>query len=142
MDLIVDTSAIVGELLRARGRALLTHPDLTWFATEEIASEVRHEVRRRTVALTARQGLAPDAAAELGAATLRLFDAAVRIVPRAAYLPLFASARARIADPHDWSAVALALATGAGIWTLDRDFFGVGLPIWSTAVLIRYLATA
>ncbi len=69
-----------------------------------------------------------------------LFDTTVRIIPRATYMPLLASAEARIGDPDDRATVALALATGAGIWTLDRDFFGIGLPVWNTDVLIRHVA--
>jgi len=32
----------------------------------------------------------------------------------------------------DWPLVAAAMAFGAGIWSTDRDLFGVGLPVWST----------
>lgn len=141
MDLIADTSAIVSELLRARGQALLRHPMLTWFATEEIASEVHHEVPRRVSALGARRGLAHATAAALGANTLHLFDTTIRIIPRTTYTPLLASAATRIGDPDDRATVALALAMGAGIWTLDHDFFGIGLPVWSTDVLLRHIAT-
>lgn len=141
MDLIADTNAIVGELLRARGRALLAHPELAWFTTEEIASAVHHEVCRRVGVLTEEQGIAPGTAATIGAETVRLFDTAVRIVPRATYTPLLTIAATRIVDPDDRATVALALAMGAGIWTLDRDFFGIGPPVWSTDVQIRHLVT-
>jgi predicted nucleic acid-binding protein len=33
----------------------------------------------------------------------------------------------------DWPALAAALALDSGIWSDDRDFFGVGVPVWSTA---------
>jgi hypothetical protein len=26
-----------------------------------------------------------------------------------------------------------------GIWTADRDFFGCGLPVWTTESLLRYV---
>jgi predicted nucleic acid-binding protein len=32
----------------------------------------------------------------------------------------------------DWPLLAAALAFEASIWSDDRDFFGVGVPIWST----------
>jgi predicted nucleic acid-binding protein len=32
----------------------------------------------------------------------------------------------------DWPVLAAALALEAGIWSNDRDFFGVGVPVWST----------
>jgi predicted nucleic acid-binding protein len=35
-------------------------------------------------------------------------------------------------DPADWPVVATALLLHAPIWTEDRDFFGIGIPTWST----------
>ena len=32
----------------------------------------------------------------------------------------------------DWPVLAAALAYEGGIWSHDRDFFGVGVPVWST----------
>ncbi|NOT40474.1 MAG: hypothetical protein HOP13_08280, partial [Alphaproteobacteria bacterium] len=32
----------------------------------------------------------------------------------------------------DWPVLAAALAAGGGIWSHDRDFFGVGVPVWSS----------
>lgn len=32
----------------------------------------------------------------------------------------------------DWPVLAAALVLEANIWTRDRDFFGVGVPVWST----------
>lgn len=32
----------------------------------------------------------------------------------------------------DWPVLAAALAAGGGIWSNDRDFFGVGVPVWSS----------
>jgi len=32
----------------------------------------------------------------------------------------------------DWPVLAAALAAGGGIWSHDRDFFGTGLPVWSS----------
>jgi predicted nucleic acid-binding protein len=142
MDLIADASAVVGELLRARGRALLRHVDVRWFTTEEIQSEVRHEVVKRMRLLAARQQLRAEEAASLTQRTLQLFDDSVRVIPRNVYAPFADTAHARIGDPHDWSAIALALASGSGIWTEDRDFFGVGLPVWNTRVLLAHLAIA
>jgi predicted nucleic acid-binding protein len=142
MYLIADTNVVVGELLRTRGRYLLEHQYITWFVTEEIASEVHHEVRRRLAAITARHGTATAAAAETGADMLQLFDTITQIVPQAAYEPLLPLAAGRIGDPDDQPTVALALTINAGIWTLDRDFFGIGLPVWSTDVLLRHVATS
>jgi len=32
----------------------------------------------------------------------------------------------------DWPVLAAALAAAGGIWSHDRDFFGVGVPVWSS----------
>lgn len=40
----------------------------------------------------------------------------------------------RKAQP-DWPVLAAAIATRAGIWTDDRDFFGVGVPVWSSETI-------
>ena len=32
----------------------------------------------------------------------------------------------------DWPILAAALAAEGGIWSHDRDFFGVGVPVWSS----------
>lgn len=43
-------------------------------------------------------------------------------------------ARARLHDrgQRDWPVLAAALALDADVWSDDRDFFGVGVPVWST----------
>ncbi len=35
-------------------------------------------------------------------------------------------------DLDDWPVVAIALLLNCSIWTQDKDFFGVGLPTWTT----------
>lgn len=35
-------------------------------------------------------------------------------------------------DPDDWPVLACAMAIGRPIWTEDADFFGAGVPIWTT----------
>jgi predicted nucleic acid-binding protein len=142
MDLIADASAVVAELLRARGRALLSHPDVRWFTTVEIQGEVRHEVVRRIRILADRQQLPAEQAITLTQRALLLFEETVSVIPQGVYTPFADLARARIGDPQDWSAIALALASGASIWTEDRDFFGVGLPVWNTRVLLKHLTIA
>lgn len=37
----------------------------------------------------------------------------------------------------DWSVLAAALAAEGGIWSHDRDFFGVGVPVWSSRNMIH-----
>lgn len=37
----------------------------------------------------------------------------------------------------DWPVLAAALASEGGIWTHDRDFFGVGVPVWSSRNMVH-----
>lgn len=56
------------------------------------------------------------------------------IIPAREYEHFRAAADRRLAagGKSDWPALAAALALEAEIWTDDRDFFGVGVPIWSS----------
>ncbi len=49
------------------------------------------------------------------------------------HLRIAANARLRVGGKSDWPALAAALALDGEIWSEDVDFFGVGVPIWSTA---------
>lgn len=40
--------------------------------------------------------------------------------------------RMAIRDIHDWPIVATALTFNCPIWTEDQDFFGAGVPTWTT----------
>jgi predicted nucleic acid-binding protein len=48
-------------------------------------------------------------------------------------------ALARIRDPADWPALALALQLDCAIWTEDQDFFGSGVPTWTSQTVELYL---
>lgn len=140
LTLVVDASVLVGELLRRRGRDLLTHPELELHVTEAQWSETRHELGKRLEIIMARQGLPPAAVQPALEVALRVAAQAVVVAPDGVLASLEWLALGRIpADPQDWPTVALALALEVGIWTQDRDFFGCGLPTWSTAVLMDEL---
>jgi predicted nucleic acid-binding protein len=59
---------------------------------------------------------------------------AIQPLEAAAYANLENTARARLHSraQSDWPVVAAALALDAAIWSNDRDFFGVGIAVWST----------
>lgn len=42
-------------------------------------------------------------------------------------------------DPHDWPVVAVALLLDIPVWTEDQDFFGSGVPTWTTDRVEVYL---
>jgi predicted nucleic acid-binding protein len=67
-------------------------------------------------------------------AALELLAGLVRILEPETHIEFEVVARARIGrrDEDDWPVVASALALGCPIWTEDTDFFGCGVPTWTS----------
>ena len=65
----------------------------------------------------------------------------VEEIPEEVIQPLRDAALNRIGrrDPTDWPFVAAALALNCPVWTEDNDFFGTGIPNWTTASVEIYL---
>jgi predicted nucleic acid-binding protein len=138
--LVVDASTLVAEVLRARGRRLLAHRTLDLVMAAEAWSEAEHELRKRTALLVERGHLEAGPAGQLLDEALAAIIARVALVPTEVYADHLEVARQRIPrDPRDAPSVALALVLDCGIWTGDRDFFGCGLPVWTTETLQRQL---
>ncbi len=49
-------------------------------------------------------------------------------------------ARIEKRDADDWPVLATALVLGVPIWTEDQDFFGTGVPTWTTDRVELYLS--
>ena len=140
MRLVVDTSVLVGELLRASGRARLGDERLELFLPEQMLAETQVELPRRITAFIRRRGLEPSLGDELAAACLAAVEANIIILDEGINAALEEEARARsLRDPRDWPVVASALALTAGIWTNDNDFLGTGVATWTTDTLQRWL---
>jgi predicted nucleic acid-binding protein len=77
-------------------------------------------------------------------AFLEQLRAVVLAVPEEAYEHRRADALSRIEsrDPDDWPVLAAALVIECPIWTEDQDFFGVGVPTWTTDRVEIYLGEA
>jgi predicted nucleic acid-binding protein len=142
MLLVVDASILIEYGLRVQGRQLLQHKSLELSVATETWAETVHERRKRIVLLVERGNLTPASAAQLADETA-VIDADLTIAPISTYVDHLDEAAWRIPrDPRDVFTVALGLSLGCGIWTGDRDFFGCGLPVWSTDVLRRHLEHA
>lgn len=140
MRLVVDTSVLVGELLRASGRERLADQRLYLFLAEQTWREVQDELPRRVVAFAGRRGLDRETAEMLVRLCLEAIDANVAVVDEAVHAAAEDDARARsLRDPHDWPLVACALVLDAAIWTSDDDLLGTGVPTWTTETLQRWL---
>jgi predicted nucleic acid-binding protein len=140
MRLVVDTSVLIGELLRTSGRARLGDDRLELFLPEAMWSETRVELPRRIIAFVKARGLDPRIGDELGELCLAAIDANIVVIDHAVCAATEDEARARsLRNPSDWPAVACALALAAGIWTNDNDFLGTGVPTWTTQTLQGWL---
>lgn len=140
MRLAADASAIVAEALRARGEWLLQHDDLDLLIAPPIWSEVVHEIGRRLDSMVTQGRMTLARRGEAEVTIIESLAQQLSLVPASAYTGYEAEARDRIPrDPNDWPTVALALSLGIGIWTSDRDFFGCGVPVWTTQTLLTHL---
>ena len=137
MLVVADASVLVAELLRQRGRALLTQPGLRIVVSEDQWDETEHELTRRLALITEQGRITADQANALNEAVVALIaDRVIEIIPRSTYEHLKATAQRRVPrDPHDWAPVALALALDAAILTGDGDFLGCGIPTWTVDTL-------
>ncbi|MBA3606134.1 MAG: PIN domain-containing protein [Actinomycetota bacterium] len=140
MRLVVDTSVLVGELLRTSGRDRLGDDRLELFLPEQMWNEVRIELPRRIAAFARRRGLDRSMSDELSSVGLDAIEANVIVLDAGIYTALEDEARLRsLRDPGDWPVVACALALSADIWTNDNDFLGTGVATWTTETLRRWL---
>ena len=140
MRLVVDTSVLVGELLRRAGRERLRDNRLDLFLPERMWHETQWMLPARIEQFGQQRGLAPATQRDLVAASLEAIMLNVEIVAEPIYLAQEDEARARsLRDPDDWPVVACALSLSAGVWTNDNDFLGTGVPTWTTATLDLWL---
>lgn len=143
MRLVVDTSVLVGELLRRSGRERLGDERLELFLPERMWNETQIELPRRIASFSRRRNLDDVTRGALASACSTAVEANVLILDEAIYSALEDEALARsVRDPADWPVVASALALSAGIWTNDNDFLGTGIATWTTDTLQRWLDRA
>lgn len=140
MRLIVDTTVLVGELLRSKGRERLADDRLDLFLPEQMWEEAQVEIPRRVDAFARKRSLAPGLADELKNASFTAIAENVGIVDLPVYSALEDEARFRsLRDPNDWPLVACSIALGAAVWTDDNDLFGTGVATWTTQTLQAWL---
>ena len=115
MRLVVDTSVLVGELLRSAGRTRLGDARLELFLPEQMWRETQVELPRPITAFVRRRGLEPSFGDELTSACLAAIEANIVILDEGIYAAVEEEARERsLRDPRDWPVVASALALNAG----------------------------
>lgn len=135
--IVLDANILVRAVLGSRVKRILAdHAMRAEFFAPEVAYADAERHLPEILAKHDRANQIDDGLAYLG--QLR---AVVLPVPEEVYAYLRADALSRIEsrDPDDWPVLAAALMIGCPIWTEDQDFFGTGVPTWTTDRVELYL---
>ncbi|MGK2875787.1 MAG: PIN domain-containing protein [Nocardioides sp.] len=138
--LVLDANILVRAVLGKRVKDILATHAVT---AECFAPEVAYDdAERHLPEILTKRGRADAIGDSL--AFLGQLRESVLAVPEEVYLDHKAVALARIEqrDPDDWPILATALALECPIWTEDNDFFGAGVPTWTTDRVEIYLSSA
>lgn len=138
--IVLDANILVRSVLGTRVKRIVTeHAKRAEFFAPEVAYADAERHLPEILAKHDRTNEIDDALAYVG--QLR---AVVLPVPEEVYESLRAAALSRIEsrDPDDWPILAAALVIECPIWTEDRDFFGAGVPTWTTDRVKIYLGEA
>ncbi len=133
--LVIDANILVRAVLGRRVREIIeTYAEQASFFVPEVAYA---EAEEHLPALVTRRGGDPDKAVRV----LRSLRGLVDLIGNEVYSQFESTARERLGDrdPDDWPILAAALAIGCPIWTEDTDFFGCGVPTWTTSRVCVFL---
>ena len=133
--LVIDANILIRAVFGERVRTLIAgaSDNVAFYVAEANLEEARHYLAQ----LAPRRGIPVS----LWQATLVTVMTAVQLVGQEELLLVEPEARARIAqrDEQDWPGLAAAMLMNCPIWTEDQDFFGSGVPTWTTATVEIYL---
>jgi predicted nucleic acid-binding protein len=133
--LVIDANILVRAVLGRRVREIIdTYAEQASFFVPEVAYA---EAEEHLPALVIKRGGDPDKALRFLQALRGLVD----LIGSEVYSDFERTARERLGDrdPEDWPILAAALAIGCPIWTEDTDFFGCGVPTWTTSRVVVFL---
>lgn len=126
--IVLDANILVRAVLGRRVRELIVEnaQAVKFFAPDAAFAEAR----KYLPALLEKRGVD-------GAVAVTVLDALAGIV-QTVDLELYAGMQQRalqriaIRDADDWPVLACAMLIGCPVWTEDADFFGTGVPIWTS----------
>jgi len=133
--LVVDANILVRAALGSRVREVIeTYAGRVSFFVPEAAYA---DAEEHLPALVVKRGGDPAKAL----AFLGSLRGLVELIGLESYGDFEGEARERLGerDPEDWPILAAALAIGCPIWTEDTDFFGCGVPTWTSSRVAMYL---
>ena len=133
--LVLDANILLRAVFGVRVRRLLeAYEDSVAFYAPEVCFA---DARRYIPTISEKRGI--DASP--GILVLDHLSRLVEVVDMSLYEEYEASARERMIsrDEEDWPIVAVSLLLRCPVWTEDRDFFGSGVPTWTTETVELYL---
>ena len=127
--IVVDANILIRAILGRRAQQIIET-----YATRGarfLAPEVAFEDAKKYLPALLKKYGKPDGEALASLQNLRQH---VESIEPELYSECEAEARTRLQgrDEDDWPVLALALALDCAIWTEDADFFGTGIPVWTT----------
>lgn len=134
-DLVLDANILLRAVFGQRVRQLLeTYEDVAGFYSPDVCFE---EAEEYIPNVAERRGVDVS----LSSSVLEQVRRIVIPVDKSLYEGYEKLARERIQrrDPEDWPVVAVALMLDVPVWTEDQDFFGSGIPTWTTDRVELYL---
>lgn len=133
--IVLDANILIRAVLGKRVRELIIENAST---VKFFAPDVAYaDARKYLPALLEKRGV-------MGAAAMTVLDGlegVVQSIELELYAGMQAQALQRIAirDADDWPVLACAMTIGCPVWTEDADFFGTGVPTWTTDRVELYL---
>lgn len=135
--LVIDANILIRAVLGPRVRGLIERycESVAFYIAEANANEAE---RYLASFLAPKRGISEDLWRSTYASVLN----AVQVIADDILVEVAPAAKARIVarDENDWPAVAAAMLLDCPVWTEDKDFFGAGVAIWTTATVELYLA--
>lgn len=137
--LVLDANILMRAVLGRRVRQIIeSHLEHAAFFTPDVAiADARRHLPDVVRKRGGDDGAVIAATGLLGAVALNVDEVGVE-----AYEGHRRAALARIErrDADDWPILATAMALDCPVWTEDQDFFGAGVPTWTTDRVEIYLA--
>jgi predicted nucleic acid-binding protein len=133
--LVLDANILMRAVFGVRVRQVLEkYEDIATFCSPDVCFA---DARKYIPDVAKRRGLESKVALSV----LEHFSRLVEPVDKSLYEGHEKMARERIEqrDLRDWPVVAVALLLEMPVWTADQDFFGSGVPTWTTDRVEIYL---
>ena len=132
---VLDANILLRAVFGPRVRSLFeTYEDTISFYAPDICFA---DARRYIPSISEKRSIDPGP----GIVVLNHLSRLIEVVDRSLYEEYETSARERMIsrDEEDWPIVATALLLKCPVWTEDRDFFGSGIPTWTSEIIELYL---